>query len=134
VPIYALKKRQRCDWKDEIQQLLSAIRIATKSTVEIADDDWFADIESILELGKQQIADSKTVTELFAYLSATLTRLVFLQIGFLPLGRQQKETVPLTRAWWTLKSIRTVLYVQNSKQRHTVQLLRDKRKMVQIRK
>jgi hypothetical protein len=32
------------DWKDEIQQLLSAIRIATKSTVEIADDDWFADM------------------------------------------------------------------------------------------
>ncbi len=62
------------DWTDEIQRLLRAIKIAIKSTVEIADDDWFADIDSILELGRKQIAESKTATELFAYLSATLAR------------------------------------------------------------
>ena len=38
------------DWKREIQKLLRAIKIAVKSTVEIADDDWFAGIDSILEL------------------------------------------------------------------------------------
>src|SRR5216683_2135203 len=63
------------DWKDEIQRLLRAIKIAIKSTVEIADDDWFADIDSILEIGKTQIAESKTAAELFACLSATLARL-----------------------------------------------------------
>jgi hypothetical protein len=114
-------------WKDDIQKLLRAIKIAIRSTVETADDDWFADIESILKLGHKQVAASKTITELFAHLSATLTRLVFLQIGFLPLGRQQKETIPLTKEWWTLRTVRTVQYVQNHKQRHAAQMLRDKR-------
>jgi hypothetical protein len=43
------------DWKDEIQRHLRAIKMAIKSTVEIADDDWFADIDSILELGKKPL-------------------------------------------------------------------------------
>ena len=116
------------DWTDEIQRLLRAIKIAIKSTVEIADDDWFADIDSILELGKTQIAESKTVTDLFACLSATLARMVFLQIGFLPLGRQQIETIPLTKERWTLRSVRTVQYVQNRKQRDTARMLRNRRK------
>ena len=103
------------DWKEAIQNLLRAIKVAIQSTVDIADDDWFAEIGSILELGKTQIAESKTITDLFACLSATLAQLVFLQIGFLPLGRQQKETIPLTKERWTLTSVRTVQYVQNSK-------------------
>jgi len=115
------------DWKEAIQNLLRAIKVAIQSTVDIADDDWFADIDSILELGKTEIAESKTVTDLFACLSATLARLAFLQIGFLPLGRQQKGTIPLTKEWWTLTSVRTVQYVQNDKQRHTAQGLRNKR-------
>jgi len=104
-----------------------AIGLAITSSVEIADDDWFVDIDNILELGRTQIAESKTVTDLFASLSATLARLVFLQIGFFPLGRQQKETIPLTKEWWTLSSVRTVQYVQNDKQRRTAQGLRKKR-------
>ena len=115
------------DWKQEIQKLLRAIKIAIKSTVEIADDDWFADIDIIIELGKNLITGSKTVTELFAHLSATLTRLVFLQIGFLPLDRQLKDAIPLRKEWWTLKTVRTVQYVQNNGQRHKAQLLRNKR-------
>ena len=115
------------DWQDVIQKLLRAIKIAIESTVGIADDDWFADIDSILELGKTQIAESKTVTDLFACLSATLARMVFLQIGFLPLGRQQIETIPLTKERWTLRSVRTVQYVQNRKQRDTARMLRNKR-------
>jgi hypothetical protein len=115
------------DWQDVLQKLLRAIELAITSSVEIADDDWFADIDSALELGRTQIAESKTVADLFASLSATLARLVFLQIGFFPLGRQQKETIPLTKGWWTLTSVRTVQYVQNNKQRHTAQGLRKKR-------
>ena len=117
------------DWQDVLQRLLRAIRLAIESTVDIADDDWFAEIDSILELGKTQIAESKTVTDLFACLSATLARMVFLQIGFLPLGRQQIENIPLTKARWTLRSVRTVQYVQNRKQRDTARILRNKRIM-----
>jgi hypothetical protein len=62
------------DWKEAIQKLLRAIKKAIQSTVDIADDDWFAEIDSILELGKTQTAKSKTATELFASLSATLSR------------------------------------------------------------
>jgi len=115
------------DWKDAIQRLLRAIKIAIESTVEIADDDWFSAIDSMLELGKTKVADSRTATELFASLSATLARLVFLQIGFLPLRRQQTETIPLTKEYWTLNSVRTVQYVQSNKQRHTAKVLREKR-------
>ena len=115
------------DWKDAIQRLLRAIKIAIESTVEIADDDWFSAIDSMLELGKTKVADSRTATELFASLSATLARLVFLQIGFLPLRRQQTETIPLTKEYWTLNSVRTVQYVLSDKQRHTAKVLREKR-------
>jgi hypothetical protein len=115
------------DWKEEIQKLIRAIKIAIESTVEIADGDWFSDIDKILELGKNQITTSKNVTALFANLSAMLVRLVFLQIGFLPLGRQGNNTVRLTKDWWTLNYVRTIQYVQNSEQRHKAKLLRGKR-------
>ena len=115
------------DWQDVLQRLLRAIKLAIESTVDIADQDWFAEIDSILELGKTQIAESKTVTDLFACLSATLVRVVFLQIGFLPLGRQQIENIPLTKERWTLRSVRTVQYVQNRKQRDTARMLRNRR-------
>jgi hypothetical protein len=115
------------DWQDVFQRLLRAIKLAIESTVDIADEDWFAEIDSSLQLGKTQIAESKTVTDLFACLSATLARIVFLQIGFLPLKRQQIETIPLTKERWTLRSVRTVQYVQNRKQRETARMLRNKR-------
>lgn len=115
------------DWKEEIQKLIRAIKIAIHSTVEIADDDWFSDIEQILELGKEQITVSENATALFANISAMLVRLVFLQIGYLPLGRQGNNSVRLTKEWWTLNYVRTIQYVQNSEQRHKAKLLRDKR-------
>lgn len=114
------------DWKQEVNKLIRAIRIAVESTVAIADDEWFEEIDSILELGESHIAASSTVTELFAHLSATLTKLVFLQIGFLPLGRKTRGAVPLTKQWWTLNTVRTVQYVQNGNQRRTAQERRDK--------
>ena len=66
-------------------------------------------------------------TELFASLSAPLARLVFSEIGFLPLRKQQMETVPLTRECRTLRSVRTVQFVENNEQRHTARVLPDKR-------
>jgi len=115
------------DWKAEIRKLLLAIKTAIESTIELADDDWFAEVDSILEYGEKRIQDSKTITQLFAYLSATLTKLVFLQIGFFPSGRFKREIVPLTKEWWTLNPVRTVQYVQNRKQRACAQRLRDKK-------
>jgi len=113
------------DWKDAVRKLLKSIDVAVKSTVEIADSDWFEEIDNILELGRRRVAASKSVTALFAHLAATLTQLVFIQLGFLP--RQRKDTIPLTKRWWTLNSVRSVQYVQNNNQRKTAQELRDKR-------
>jgi len=115
------------DWKEQIRKLIQAIKIAIKSTVEIADDDWFEDIDKILELADGLISASNNVTGLFANLSAALARLVFIQIGFLPLGRQRIDSVRLTKEWWTLNKVRTVQYVQNNEQRYNAQLLRDRR-------
>jgi hypothetical protein len=116
------------DWQEEVQKLLLSIKMAIKSTVEIADNEWFDEIDVILESGEKDIVSSKTVTELFARFSATLTQVVFLQIGFLPLGRQGQKTIPLKKEYWTLNKVRTVQYIQSNIQSHEAQKLRDKRK------
>jgi hypothetical protein len=114
-------------WKDEVLKLLRAIEVSVKSTVEIADTDWFEEIDSVLERGRVDIARSKSATSLFANLSSTLTELVFIQLGCFPKGRR-RETIPLTKRWWTLRWVRSVQYVQTNIQRQTAQELRDKRK------
>jgi|SRR5208283_4755032 len=115
------------DWKAEAKKLLRAIKLSVKSSIKIADDDWFVDVDGILEHGERGVTSCNSITALFAILAATLTRLVFLQIGFLPLGRQQTETIPLKKGYWTLDKVRTVQYVQNDEQRQAAQMLRERR-------
>jgi len=100
------------DWKVETKRLLSSIEVALTSTVEIADSEWRAEVKEVLELGGKHIAGAKTITDLFAHLSATLTRLVFLQLGNLP-NRSSAASVPLTSKYWQLNSYRSVQYVQS---------------------
>jgi hypothetical protein len=111
------------DWKVETTRLLKAIEIAIAETVRVADETWHGEIHDILELGRKEIGTSKSVTALFSYLSATLTRLVFTQIGLLPtLGRWHRDrVVPLRRKYWKLDAVRTVQYVQSIDQRQTLQ-------------
>jgi len=103
------------DWKAESNRLLRAIEVAIYTTVEIADPEWRPDIKSELDSGRRHIDGAETITSLFANLSATLTRLVFLQLGCFP-SRCTAEVVPVVATNWRLNSLRSVQYVQTAAQ------------------
>jgi hypothetical protein len=103
------------DWKAETLRLLRAIEVAVNTTVQVSDDTWREEIKSVLDLGRSHIAGAKSAADLFASLSATLSRLVFLQIGYLP-ARSGIETVSLAPRNWKLDAVRTVQYVQSKSQ------------------
>jgi hypothetical protein len=113
------------DWKTAATKLLKAIRMAVTETVQVADAQWHDEVRDILKLGQEQIISSDTPAELFASLSAVLARLVFVQVGFFPLGRNQEEVVPLEASRWKLDAVRTVQYVQSAEQRRTAVSLRE---------
>lgn len=103
------------DWKVEIDRLLRGIEVALNATVEVVDNDWRTEVMQVLKLGHSHVSSAKNITDLFASLSATLTRLVFLQLGQLP-SRDDAENVPLSPKYWQLNSYRSVQYVQNRHQ------------------
>ena len=103
-------------WKKHCLKLLSAIGVAVHETVKIVDEEWFEEIDVHLEHGKEITKTAKSADELFASLSATLMRIVFLQIGFVP-RRHSMDKVPLSKEYWKLDSVRSVQYVQSKEQR-----------------
>lgn len=113
-------------WVKESQKLLRAVRLARASTVQVADNEWHAEFDAVVELGQSHIKNSKTISELFSHLSATFARLVFLQLGMLP-QRAQIDTVPFQEKHWQLDSYRTVQYVQTDAQRVRLEKLKAKR-------
>lgn len=104
------------DWRKAGLKLLDAIDLSVKSTVEIADADWFKEIAEAIEHGKALVRDAETIDALLSYLVAALTELVFIQLGNFPL-RLIWETTPLKRERWTFTGFRSVQYVQNEKQK-----------------
>lgn len=114
------------DWKREITKLLKAIELSIIETVKVADAEFHTEVKQILELGRAQTKGAKEISELFAALSATLTRLTFLQIGFMH-GHHNVELVPLAQKNWNLSCVRSVQYVQSVEQRKTVQLIEDRK-------
>jgi hypothetical protein len=106
------------DWKKETKKLLKAIGISITETVKVADEKFFEQIHSELEHGERLVSSSKEIAELFAALAATLTKLVFLQIGYIP-SRHDAETVPLRPQYWVLNRVRSVQYVQSAEQKRT---------------
>ena len=114
------------DWKKETDKLLRCIELAIDTTVDVADDDWRLEIKNSLEMGRKNIKSAESITNLFSFLSATLTRLVFTQIGDLPY-RGGVETVPLSARYWRLSGYRTVQYVQSKAQYQNQEQLREQR-------
>src|SRR5260370_26742656 len=53
----------------------------------------------------------------FAGLTATLTAIVFTQLGFMPTRSRRSKKVPLSKEYWEMNNFRTVQYVQTSAQR-----------------
>jgi len=114
------------DWKVETKKLLKAIDVSVRATVKVADAEFFEEVTELVELGSSQIQSAKEISDLLASLSATLTRLVFLQIGYLP-SRHAVDSVPLVPRNWTLDPVRSVQYVQSSAQKETAKRLSERR-------
>jgi hypothetical protein len=102
-------------WKKYTIKLLRAIRLAVEETTQVRDDAWFTEICEHIEYGLQIARNAKLIEELLSGLSATLIRVVFLQIGMVP-NRTQDRKVTLARDNWRLDDFRTIQYVQSSRQ------------------
>ena len=116
------------DWKDSTIKLLNAILLASESSTAVADDDWRNEITDAVELGVKLISSADHISDLFSSLAATLTQIVFVQIGCMPNHRSEQKTVRLTKEWWTLSHFRSVQYVQSEAQKAALVQVREKRK------
>jgi hypothetical protein len=121
-PVYLRLKETAImkEWRAETVRLLSAVAYAINSTVAIADQEWRQDISDIIRRGQERIRGSDTISDLFSELCATLTRIVFMQIGMMPSRTAHMKTVPLTSQFWTFRAHRSVQYVQTATQRETL--------------
>ena len=103
-------------WKSEVTGLIKALSVAIAATVEVADPEWHAETKDIFERGLELVKSAQGPDELFAGLSATLGRLSFLQIGFVPRGHASADRRPLAVKNWRMNVVRTVQYVQTPDQ------------------
>ena len=115
------------DWKKSTSQLLRAIELSIKATVTVADDDWRDAIADEIQLGLKLLQSVQHMDDLFCVLSATLTTIVFTQIGAMPKYRFTRKTVPLTERFWILNRYRTVQYVQTATQKEASTQQRETR-------
>jgi hypothetical protein len=115
------------EWKVECKRLLRAVEVSIEATVEIADTEWRSEIAGVLELGRRHLASARSITSMFAHLSATLTRIVFLQIGQLP-SRGNVEAIPVVAKNWCLNAHRSVQYIQTVEQSAAVARLSARRR------
>ena len=104
-------------WKRYSKRILSAISASIKSTVEVADDLWFEEIEREISRGKETIDSSNSLDLVFANLAASLGNISFIQIGAVPLRYRKKNVVTRPGSNWKLNKYRSVQYVQNKEQK-----------------
>jgi hypothetical protein len=102
-------------WKKYATRLLRAMKLAVEETIHVRDEAWFGEICECIGHGLRITEDVKSVDELLSGLSATLVRLVFLQIGMFP-NQSKSRKVTLARDNWRLDAFRTVQYIQSARQ------------------
>lgn len=103
-------------WKKYSIRILSAIECSAKATVEIVDNEWFDELNSLVEFGKSNLSSAETTEEIFASLSSSLTRISFFQIGRVPSNVLRKQVTLRHRRNWKLNQFRSVQYVQSKEQ------------------
>ncbi len=134
-PVYLKLKETGtiADWRKATTRLLDAILLSITSTVLVADQNWREEIASLVLHGKETIRSCERAGDLFAALSAILTRLVFLLIGSVPSRHRCRKTVPLTADFWTLNQYRSVQYVQTAEQKQALEKSVARRREAPIR-
>jgi hypothetical protein len=111
-------------WRRAAKKLLDAVGISVKHSVKVADDDWYENIEKVLDHGRARIMLARTAADLFAGLTATLTTIVFTQLGFMPTRSRRDKMVPLSKEYWQMNNFRTIQYVQTPQQRKALEKYR----------
>lgn len=106
-------------WRYNYVKIFRAVGVAAKATVEVYDSDWMLQITALLQHGIGRVKAAKTIDEIHAAAAASFGELAFLQLGFIPIGHNLSENVPLTVINWKLNPVRTVQYVQSVEQRKT---------------
>ena len=114
-------------WKRYVNKLFNSIEISVRETVEVADEIWFEDLDELITLGKEHVKVAKSADELFAALSATLARIVFHQLGYLP-QHTMVGKVTLAKDHWKLNPERTVQYIQSKLQKQYSEERKTKRR------
>jgi len=115
-------------WKKYSVRVISALEVAAKATVQVADEEWFGQFDSTIEHGKRRINSSKDFEQLFASLAASLGEMSFLQLGMMPMRSTQKNITVRHQSNWKLDRYRSVQYVQNAEQlaaTHNLSVERD---------
>jgi hypothetical protein len=125
---YKLKEtRDIQTWQTETIRLLRAIELSVKCTIEIADQQWRIEMSELIKDGIRWIGESDHIDDLLSHLTATLARIVFLQIGHVPrVHSRSSTTIPLIPRYWTLNGYRTVQYVQTAAQSAATKVEQDR--------
>ncbi|HCG5558758.1 TPA: hypothetical protein ACX3GK_004562, partial [Vibrio parahaemolyticus] len=107
-------------WKKYSKRLISAVEVSIKSTVKVADDDWFDELSLEFEHGKKCIDSAGSLDVLFANLAACLANISFLQIGMIPQRHSENNVAARQGESWNLSAFRTVQYVQTQEQKERI--------------
>jgi hypothetical protein len=108
-------------WRKAMKKLLDAVGISVKHSVKVADPAWFEAIEEVLDQGSAHVNAARTAADLFAGLTATLTEIVFTQLGFMPTRSRRSEMVSLKKEYWEMNNFRSVQYVQSPEQKKALE-------------
>jgi hypothetical protein len=102
-------------WRKHLLRALSAIRIAFFETVKVRDDKLAQAVTENLARGEQALKAAKSLEDLLAAFSSTLTEQVFIQLGTVPRRRPGSDAT-LSPKFWQLDGFRSVQYVQTQEQ------------------
>lgn len=115
-------------WKDNYARVLKALGLAIRATVQVADQEWRDEVDSLLALGRKHIDSARSIDDLHASVAATVCRLSFLQVGHRPSRRRSHirstrdglargPDLSLVLKNWKLDYVRSVQYVQSDEQK-----------------
>ena len=118
---YALKETNHLPtWKKQLLRVINAIHTSILASIEIFDEDWLEKINEAVASGKTDVETATDIEEAISSLAAVFVNVSFLQVGFMPMRKGNREKVSLRKENWRLNQFRTVMYVQSPQQKESL--------------
>ena len=114
-------------WRKSLRRALKSSEVAIKATVAIADSDWHAECDDILERGTEGLINASSIREAFSAVAACYMELSFHQLGFCPNRTGSRGKVKAIPSHWDLGLYRSVQYVQTDLQSLEIEYSKDTR-------